>query len=198
MQSPLVPPADFITTAPSGQTLNVFVSGGEAVVALPVHVIGGSFGRSRSLVIPPAVSCNGRTYRVTGLGDRAFRGFSHIVSVQLPDTLTAIGHLAFLGCYDIVEIDIPDGVVSIGNGAFSYCSCLKRLTLGSSVCQLGAGAFNYCSRLTQITSKAKEAPLLDERVFNHVGGDIPIYIPSGSLSSYCERWGKSFANFEEL
>ena len=70
-----------------------------------------------SIVIPDVI--NG--YRVTSIGDYAFRDRSKLTSVTIPNSVTSIGNNAFEGCSGLTSVAIPNSVTSIGKKAFSGC-----------------------------------------------------------------------------
>lgn len=86
---------------------------------------------SGGIVIPSAVTYDGQTYRVTGIGELAFYNCSSLVSVSLPESLTGIGDWAFGDCTSFTSIDIPGCVTSIGNYAFSGCPSLATMTVSA-------------------------------------------------------------------
>ena len=56
------------------------------------------FHYSGSLTIPETVSYKGKTYHVTKIGFRAFKGCTGLTSVTIPNSVTEIGSSAFDGC----------------------------------------------------------------------------------------------------
>ena len=112
----------FYAVAPSGQTLYYTVTSS----ALP-HTVSvtrpdtSCFDDTRptgSLTIPSTVTYSGRTYSVTAIGMRAFRGCSGLTSVTIPNSVTTIGREAFFGCVGLTSVTIPNSVTTIGNEAF--------------------------------------------------------------------------------
>lgn len=88
----------------------------EATVKWPVD----NSNLGSSVVIPPSVTSNGQTYRVTCIGDNAFEGCSGLTSVTIGNNVTRIGVQAFYSCSDLTSIIIPNSVTSIGFCAFEY------------------------------------------------------------------------------
>ncbi|MDA7559718.1 leucine-rich repeat domain-containing protein [bacterium] len=64
---------------------------------------------------------------VTSIGQSAF-GYSKIISVTIPDSVTSIGVGAFMNCESLASVNIPDSVTSIGDGAF-HRNWLERLVI---------------------------------------------------------------------
>ena len=92
-------------------------------------------------------------YQVTGtsLSGRFYRNFT----VRIPEKLNgkpvvAISNLAFAGYTSLLTVEIPDTVTSIGNSAFSGCSSIASLTLPSSLERIGAWAFYNCASINAI------------------------------------------------
>ncbi len=104
-----------------------------------------------SVVIPSRVSYGGSEYRVTSIGDEAFRYCSSLTSITIPEGVTSIGESAFEGCSNLTAITIPEGVTSIGRFAFEGCSSLTAITIPEGVTSIGEYAFRGCSSLTSIT-----------------------------------------------
>lgn len=102
-----------------------------------------------SISIPSVVSYNGKDYKVTSIGEHAFRLCKELTSVVLPISIKRIEYNAFSACTALSNITMPR-VTSIGYSAFWYCESLKSISL-SSVTSLGELAFAYCSGLTSIT-----------------------------------------------
>lgn len=92
------------------------------------------------IVIPEAVSYDGVTYKVVGIGDFAFIA-EGITSIKLPESLLSIGTGAFANVPQLTSVDIPDGVKSIGNGCFSGCAKLEKANIPSSLESMGMGMF---------------------------------------------------------
>ncbi len=67
-----------------------------------------------------------QSYKITAnniLGDYVFQGFTKLVAMKLPQTLTKIGYNAFSSS-GLRMIEIPDKVTAIDEDAFAYCSSL--------------------------------------------------------------------------
>ena len=82
---------------------------------------------SETLKIPSTIKCNGVTYKVTTIGNHAFRGCSGLTSVTIPNSITSIGDWAFIGCSGLTSVTIPNSVTEIGEGAFFGCTGLTEV-----------------------------------------------------------------------
>ena len=74
-------------------------------------------------------------YSVASIPQEAFRGFSKLTAIDIPDVVTSIGKFAFYGCTSLASISLPEGLTSIGDGAFCGCTSLgsvKILSDGTS------------------------------------------------------------------
>ena len=116
---------------------------------------GSSYGEyfgeySGEVDIPSTVTYSNKTYRVTGIGERAFSDCS-LTAITIPEGVTSIGSHAFSGCYSLTSITVPEGVKTIGSHAFTSCTRLTTITIPEGVTSIGSYAFYYCRSLTSIT-----------------------------------------------
>ena len=136
---------------------------------------------SGSIVIPEFVTYNGKTYRVTGIGDYAFYNCSGLTSVTIGNGVTSIGEGAFYGCSGLTSVNIGDDVTSIGSSAFSGCSSLTSIIIPNSVTSIGRFAFRDCSGLTSVTIGSGMTSI-GEYAFNKCSGLTSVTIPNGVTS----------------
>ena len=78
--------------------------------------------------ILPSFICDGYSYKVTSIGDRAFEGCTGLTSVEIPNSVTSIGYQAFFRCYNLTSIEIPNSVTTIYSYAFVICIYNHRTT----------------------------------------------------------------------
>ena len=126
----------------------------------PIKRNGSEHDYEGDVVIPPEVTYDGRTYRVTKIGFLAFYG-ANVTSVSIPNTVTDIEQEAFESSA-LESVLIPDNVTTIGDDAFALCDALSSLTIGKSVTSIGNHAFWYCRNLTSI-QVAEGNPCYDSR-----------------------------------
>ena len=105
----------------------------------------------------------------------------------IPDNVEIIKQFAFWGYIGLTSVTISNGVtsISIGSAAFGSCWNLTSVTIGSGVTHIGQGAFAYCSDIMEVTCFANVPPNVEDTfAFYWVNRNIPLYVPSSSVSSY--------------
>ncbi len=136
---------------------------------------------SGSVVIPSSVTYNGKTYRVTSIGEYAFFGGRDLTSITIPESVTSIGNVAFYGCSSLNSITIPNSVTDIYDGAFEGCSSLTSITIPNSVTDIYPSAFRDCSSLTSVTIP-ESVTCIESDTFNGCSGLTTITIPNSVKS----------------
>ena len=81
------------------------------------------------VIIPEYIDYDGKTYRVTKIGDFAFRGCSNLCDITLPNCIINIGQDAFMGCCRLTSIIIPSSITNIGYRAFDGCTSLNSVVI---------------------------------------------------------------------
>lgn len=115
---------------------------------------------SGDVVIPATVTHDGRTYKVTGIKDRAFKDCAGLTSVTIGSNVTTIGNAAFENCTGLTNVVLDDYVITVGSNAFYGCSSLASVTIGSGVRNIGAQAFKGCPALTSVICKPAVPPVM--------------------------------------
>ena len=139
------------------------LNGSEATVTTRERSYGSYRG---AVVIPDVVTSGGVTYRVTAIGNDAFKNCSRLVSVTLPSTLKRIGKYAFKNCSALRSIIIPDNVTEIGDLAFLNCSAMTSVTLGRKLESIGYYAFYGCSAIRRLDVPSS-VKFIDEAAFKY-------------------------------
>jgi len=158
-------------------------------------------------------------FNVTSIGKFAFANCRNLTSISIPFYLEVIKESTFEGCENLTSVFIPDRVFSIERNAFANCERLERIRLGERVSFIGVGAFKMCRRISRISSYNSvppkieigkdDMPISSERTivvvagdvhknaFTHIPKNIPVSVPSGSISAYKNApvWEK-FTNFD--
>ena len=88
---------------------------------------------------------------ITTIGKMAFRDYTALEEIILPNSVTTIGNDAFYNCQNLRKITIPNGLKSIGSNAFYNCQSLNKITLPDGLTNIGSSAFYNCNNLTEIT-----------------------------------------------
>ena len=85
----------------------------------------------------------------------AFAYNSHLVSIQLPNTVTKIDGGAFQNCLNLERVNLPEGIDYLGEWLFQDCAKLKTIEVPPSVKGVGERAFKGCTSLSVIDLPAK-------------------------------------------
>ena len=93
--------------------------------------------------IPITVTKDGKTYKVTGIGDNAFSGCTKLTNITIPNSVTSIGESSFSGCTGLTSVIIPNSVTSIGSNAFSGCTGLTSVYITDIVAWCNIDFYNY-------------------------------------------------------
>ena len=101
------------------------------------------------LVIPAEITYNGKSYKVTKIGDSAFSPiYYQLPKVSGGANITTIGANAFKGLTSLTTVDLSGTVTSIGEHAFDGCTGLSGInSLLDNVTKIGDYAFQNCEYL---------------------------------------------------
>ena len=113
------------------------------------------------------------------MGDYAFQGFTKLITIRLPLTITTIGSNAFSGS-GLRMVEIPDKVTSVGEDAFAYCSQLTTVIIGKGIKTLSKGAF-YDSKVKDVYVKALTPPSVSSYLFS---SNPTIHVYASVLEKY--------------
>ena len=105
---------------------------------------------AKKVTIPSTIIIQGKKYRVTSIGNRAFSGNKHLRKVVMGKNIKSIGNKAFYGCQKIRTVEIGRNVTVIKKDAFRKCSSLRLVIISESVKRIGDNAFRDCKMLQYI------------------------------------------------
>lgn len=103
--------------------------------------------------IPEEYTYMNKTYKVTGISDKAFEGDKDVKNVAVPQNVTRIGKYAFAGCTNLKSVFLSSELKEIDTGAFQYCYALNETILPDKLEKINESAF-YMSGLKNINIPA--------------------------------------------
>ena len=132
--------------------------------------------------------------RVTKVGNQAFRGFSSLESISLPN-VTTINAYALDGCSGLTNVNLPK-VTALNNYAMQGCSSLETLEFQQKMSTQGA-VWNNCSKLTKLILRSTTmCGLSNKNCFNNTpiaSGTGFIYVPDNLVDTY--KANTNWSNF---
>ena len=137
-----------------------------------------------SLTILETVSDNGKNYRVTSIGRRAFYKCGGIKSVVLPNSIMTINSSAFEDCSSLTSVSLGDGLTYIGGSAFEDCVMLPSITIPNSVTSIALNAFKNCPGLKSVYSEIDIPFEITSDVFSTISPDAELIVPDGTRTIY--------------
>ena len=102
-----------------------------------------------SYTIPQTITNEGVSYKVTSIGDEAFRSCDQLSKIVLSEGITTIGESAFDGCKSLSSITIPETVTTIKKCAFMFCA-FSSIKLPNNLSTIESWVFDACKNLTSI------------------------------------------------
>lgn len=106
---------------------------------------------SGAVDIPPSVTYEDETYRVTSFDSYAFSKCSGLTTITIPNSVTSIGSHAFEWCSGLTTISVPNSLISIEEYTFRGCDRLTSISIPNNLTYIGSSAFQGCSSLTSFT-----------------------------------------------
>ena len=82
-------------------------------------------GSKKSLVIADSIKINGYTFKVTAIGDKAFKNNKKTTSVKIGKYVKTIGKDTFRNCTKLKKVSGGKAVKKIGKSAFKGCKKVK-------------------------------------------------------------------------
>lgn len=123
--------------------------------------------------------------RVTTVGNQAFRGFSKLTSISLPNVKT-LNAYALDGCSGLTSVNLSS-VTTLQNYAMQGCSSLTTLEFQQKISTQGA-VWNNCSKLTTLILRSTTmCGLGNKNCFNNTpiaSGTGFIYVPDNLVDTY--------------
>ena len=152
-------------------------------------------GYKGKITIPDEIAYDGSIYKVTWIGEEAFRGNDNVTSVIIGDNVTNIGKLAFFGCEKLTSITMGNSVETIHEQAFSYMPALTELKLSNSVKAIGHAVFMGSEKLTSVDLN-EGLETIDIEAFDGCANLESIKIPNSVkiIGSYSEELDFHFSS----
>ncbi len=134
-----------------------------------------------------------------GIASRAFYGFSSLVAITLPNTVTNIGNYAFEGCNHLTQVNLPESLTYISHNAFKGCP-LSSLVIPSGITWIGDNTFPSIVA-PKLICFAPTPPRAYYETFSYsVYQNTTLYVPKESLEAYQSSYGwcyfKTIVGFE--
>ena len=101
---------------------------------------------------------------VESIGDMAFSGCVHLVSVTLPDGVSVMGEAVFASCTRLTSATLPS-VQEIGEYTFLGCSALTTVRFGENAATAGDFTCYGCTALTTVELGGATTELGDDTFF---------------------------------
>ena len=133
------------------------------------------------VTIPDAIVYEEVVYKVTSIGEQAFRDCTGLASVKIGANVTEIQSLAFYGCTQLESVVASQHLTSILYGAFTNCSHLRDFIIPSGVTCIDSYTFQGCSSLTAIDIPSG-VTTIGSSAFEGCSGLTSITIPSSVRS----------------
>ena len=143
------------------------------------------------VVIPSSVTYNGRTYRVSSIGDYAFNYCKDLTSVSIPSSVKSISGNPFTNCSSLTSINVDSRntvydsrnncnaiIETATNTLISGC---QNTTIPENVRSIGGSAFSGCSGLTSVTIP-EGVTSIGNGAFYGCSGLTSVTIPEGVTS----------------
>lgn len=147
----------------------------------------GTKGKSlKTAKVPATIMYKGYKFKVTSIGNNAFKNCKKLKTVKLGSNVKSIGKNAFYGCKKLTGVTLDAKLTTIGNGAFSKCISLKKITIPAKVTKIGSKAFYGDSKLKTITIESSKIKTkkIGKSAFAKINKKATIRVPKKKLSAY--------------
>lgn len=114
---------------------------------------------SGRITIPSSIKFGDNDYKVTAIGENAFKNCSDIISITIPNTIKNIGYNAFSNCSSLSSVNIPESVSYIAPSAFSNCDSISTLIWDNDNLVFSNSLFGRLPNLNHVSiGKIKKDP----------------------------------------
>ena len=140
---------------------------------------------------------------VKEIDDYAFRGFSALESMDIPQGVEIIKYKTFADCENLKRVNFePNAVLSsVVESAFSNCTSLESIDLPASVRSIGSYAFEGCRGLKSITLPDSVKQFGKERMFKGCYLLQSVELPKGvteiGRETFQDCWSLASASLPE-
>ena len=114
-----------------------------------------------SIKVASTVKIGGKSFKITAIEKRAFKGYQYIKKVTIADNVSVIEKEAFSGC--------------VG---------LKTVTLGKGITKIKEKAFYNCKKLGSITIKSSKLSSVGKNAIGNIRKNATIKVPSSKYKTY--------------
>ena len=104
----------------------------------------------KKINVAATVQIGGKSFKVTAIGDAAFKDCVKANTIVIGKNVTTIGSSAFSGCKKVTAIVVDKNVKTIGSFAYFGCTGAKKIMVGKNVTTIGNSAFSGCTRAKSI------------------------------------------------
>ena len=109
------------------------------------------------VTIPESVTYDNATYKVTGIGRKAFYQEDKLEKVSLPSTIKTIDSYAFSNCDNLMEVSSrgSSSIETLREHAFAGCPSLQSVPDFSNISNLPQYVFYTCGKLEKVIFSSK-------------------------------------------
>ncbi len=144
-------PAEDVTITGTFTQNQYEAEGGTYVITEDGATVTKGEDKEGEVTIQTTITIDGNTYQVTAIGEGAYKGYTKMSALVIPDGIKAIGASAFEGCNHLRNINIGKGITAIDHKAFSNIGTASAASTRSAG---GDGLKVSCSAETVPTADA--------------------------------------------
>lgn len=108
-----------------------------------ISFIRSSYSGDGNIVIPAVFD----GVEVDSIARNAFKNYTKLKTVEIPDSVTSVNDYAFYGCSSVESIELPENLDTIAQYAFTNCTSLRNINIPSAVKAINKNTFAGCSSL---------------------------------------------------